>query len=124
MLTISAISSVCVFLKSKILKQLCKAGILLSKRGSKGGYYLAKDPKIISVATLITAVDGPIAITDCLDEQRGCDLENICIVKAPWQLVSDSIEDALKGLSLADIVHSMVTEGPFAIPQTNETHTL
>ena len=101
---------------SKLLKQLARAGVLESRRGAKGGYTLARAPEQISIANLIAAVDGPIAIADCLDDERGCDLQSICVVRAPWQRVSDAIEGALADLSLADMVTSMTDEGPFAVP--------
>jgi FeS assembly SUF system regulator len=102
---------------SKLLKQLAKADLLTSRRGAKGGYSLARSPADISVAELIAAVDGPIAIADCLGEERHCDLENICVVRAPWQRVSDAIEGALADVSLADMLTSMTVEGPFGVPE-------
>jgi FeS assembly SUF system regulator len=93
---------------SKLLKLLVKAGVLVSRRGAAGGYGLARAPSKISVADLVTAVDGPIALADCLDgaSGRGCDLESFCAVRGPWQKVSDAIRVALEEVTLADIAGS------------------
>ena len=93
---------------SKVLKLLAKANILYSRRGATGGYRLSKDPHHISVADLVIAIDGPIAITDCLEQTSGntCSLEEICFVRKPWQKVSKAIQVALEEVTLADIAGS------------------
>ncbi len=98
---------------SKILKKLSKDEILHSKLGVTGGYTLSRPPESITIADLISSVEGPIAIADCLDNNRGCSLENVCKVKIPWQRVSNIIEEALTELSLADIVELMDLSDPF-----------
>src|SRR5215471_17409204 len=61
---------------SKVLKQLLQSGLLISHRGTKGGYGLAKSPADISVAEIVTAMEGPIALTECSTDTTGlCDLE-------------------------------------------------
>ena len=93
---------------SKLLKLLVKGGVLVSRRGAAGGYELARSPGKISVADLVIAVDGPIALADCLDgaSGNGCDLESFCAVRGPWQKVSDAIRVALEEVTLADIADS------------------
>jgi len=92
---------------TKLLKQLAKRGILESHRGAKGGYGLTRAPAEISVAELIVAVDGPIALADCLDGPAGnCGLESFCSVRSPWRKVTDAIRVALEEVSLAEIIAS------------------
>jgi FeS assembly SUF system regulator len=94
---------------SKLLKMLVKSGVVTSRRGAAGGYGLARPPQEISVADLVVAVDGPIALADCLDGApggNGCGLEGFCAVRGPWQKVSDAIRVALEEVSLADIAGS------------------
>lgn len=93
---------------SKLLKILVKKRIAVSRRGASGGYSLARSPEQISVADLVTAVDGPIALTDCLQDARDnvCGLEGFCAVRGPWQKVSDAIRVALEEVTLADIAGS------------------
>ena len=64
---------------SKILKRLAREGLLASRRGVKGGYSLALAPHEISVAAMLTALEGPIAITECVDDAPGaCSQEDGC----------------------------------------------
>ena len=95
----------------KLLKMLVKNGVVVSRRGSSGGYGLARPPQDISVADLVVAVDGPIALADCLQDGNAntsvCGLEGFCAVRGPWQKVSDAIRVALEEVTLADIADSI-----------------
>jgi FeS assembly SUF system regulator len=92
---------------TKLLKLLARGGILASQRGAHGGYALRRPPSEISVAALIVAVDGPIALADCLQEADGqCGLESFCSVRNPWRRVSEAIRVALEEVSLAEIIAS------------------
>jgi FeS assembly SUF system regulator len=85
---------------SKVLKLLSKAGLLSSQRGTKGGYGLARPPQEITVASIISALEGPIAVTECLDVGRDCDLERECPVKTNWHLINKAIHSALEKITL------------------------
>lgn len=95
---------------SKILKALSHGDIVVSQRGINGGYRLAREPQSISIADIITAVEGPIAMTECSVEPAGlCDLEGVCPVGANWQKINRVVGQALKGLTLADMVKPLAT---------------
>ncbi|MBI2570076.1 MAG: SUF system Fe-S cluster assembly regulator [Candidatus Schekmanbacteria bacterium] len=95
---------------SKILKQLCRAGVLDSYRGVKGGYRLSRAPESISVAEVIDALDGPVGITECVDAERSeCTLAPGCRVKSNWRLINDAIATVLKGISLSEMVSPMAS---------------
>ena len=85
---------------SKVLKILTQGGILQSHQGSKGGYALTHSADKISVAAIIEAVEGPVALTDC-SSADGCDRD--CPVSSNWQRVNHTIIGALQSLSLADM---------------------
>ena len=89
---------------SKILATMARAGLLESIRGRDGGYRLAFHPRDITVEQIISAVDGPIALTVCL-ESRGvsCELEDICPSQPNWRRINDALRHALMGVSLAEI---------------------
>ena len=90
---------------SKVLNKLTRAGLLVSYRGVDGGYTLARAPRDVSIAEVISAVDGPIAMTDCIEDSPGaCFLETTCPARAGWQKINDAIRGALEGVTLADVM--------------------
>lgn len=100
---------------SKVLKLLVRAEILVSHRGAKGGYGLARPAGAISVADVVEAVDGPIALTTCLDEPNDCGIEAFCPARANWQRVNDAIRDALGRVSLAEMTQTI--PAAFLLPE-------
>ncbi len=93
----------------KLLKALTKSGMLVSTRGVKGGYRLARPPREITVAQIIGAIDGPIAITDCstTGALHRCELEGRCPVQTNWQKINVAIRDSLDHITLADMAVPM-----------------
>jgi FeS assembly SUF system regulator len=90
----------------KLLKELSQAGLLTSHRGVNGGYALARTPERISVAEIITALEGPIALTECGEHGGGtCQLESQCPVSGNWKTISRTIREALEKLSLAQLAN-------------------
>ncbi len=90
---------------SKVLKALARAGILDSQRGSKGGYALASRPEEINVADMITALDGPLALTQCSAGPSLCDHETSCAVRTPWQVINQVVHNALSSITLSDLIN-------------------
>ena len=89
---------------SKILKSLTRKGLLRSHRGSKGGYSLERAAGEISVPDLITALDGPIRLTECASHTGACANEPSCHVREPWQRINAAVEEALARITLADLI--------------------
>ncbi len=85
---------------SKLMKILTKKGFLESHRGVRGGYALAKPSKEISLAEIIEALEGPLAITDCHTEDSQCIQKSICPLRGHWKLINDAINGALEGINL------------------------
>ena len=93
---------------SKILKQLCRAGLLESCRGARGGYVLARPASAVTVAEIIEALDGPIALTACIEEGAGeCVIETLCPARGNWQRINDAIRGALAGITLAEMAETV-----------------
>jgi len=91
---------------SKLLKTLARTGLLSAHRGVKGGFSLARRPEDISVAEIIRALEGPIAITECSMHPPGqCGLEQFCPVGNHWQQINRAVQKALEGLTLAAMAH-------------------
>lgn len=89
----------------KLLKQLAREGLVASLRGAKGGYRLSRAPEDISVAEVIAAIEGPIAMTECSHDDSGlCEVEDNCNVRTNWQRINVAVQSALSSVSLADMV--------------------
>ena len=89
---------------AKVLKIMTSAGLVVSQRGARGGYRLARPLATIPIAEVITAIDGPIALTACVEHSvTVCDASGLCPVKGRWDAVNAAILDALSGISLADM---------------------
>lgn len=90
---------------SKLLKRLAQAGLVHSFRGAAGGYRLARSAKDISLAEIVEALDGPIGLTECSLGHGGCERQPFCAVSRDWQGIGATIDNALRGVSLADMLH-------------------
>ena len=72
----------------KLVSRLTSAGLLRSSRGAGGGLKLARPAAAITLADIIEAVEGPIALTTCIDQEReSCSLDACCSVKPHWPVV-------------------------------------
>lgn len=88
---------------AKLMGSLARAGLLSSQRGVAGGFALARAAADISLADIVEAIDGPIALTHCGQAEPGCDLSHHCSVKPHWPPVNRAIRAALADVSLADL---------------------
>ena len=89
---------------AKVLKALAGAGLVLSQRGARGGYRLARGLEGIAVAEVVAAIDGPIALTACVEGGvGGCEAETSCPVRGRWDPVNQAVLAALSRITLADM---------------------
>lgn len=96
---------------SKILKELSKAGIVASQRGRHGGYALARAPELISVAAVIEALEGPVALTECSAHDGDCSLQPTCLAKDHWGPISRAIQRTLQRMPLSALGPRLVRLG-------------
>ena len=93
---------------SKLLKELLQSGLLISHRGTKGGYMLAKKPRAISVIEIIAAIEGPMALTECSTDVTGlCNLESCCPIKSNQRIINQAVRGVLEKITLADLVQPL-----------------
>src|SRR6188474_3017387 len=88
---------------AKLLKQLHRAGLVNSTRGTHGGYQLAREPAAISAATILDALEGPLALTECSSSNGHCGIEHTCSVGRGWQRLNLAIRRSLSEISLAQL---------------------
>ena len=89
---------------SKLLKQLAHAELVESFRGVNGGYRLAREAQRITIAQIVTAMEGPIGMTECSAHVGLCDHESHCGVRVNWQRINQAIAHALGSVTLADML--------------------
>lgn len=100
---------------SKLLGKFAKGGLLISHRGAQGGFTLARSAHDISVADIVQAVEGPIALTQCIEHGLGaCGYETQCPSRMGWSRVNAAIRGALEGITLAEMITPLAfKEGDF-----------
>jgi FeS assembly SUF system regulator len=99
---------------SKLLKTLSRSGLLIAHRGMRGGYQLARPAAKISVAEIVEALEGSVALTDCISgEPADCMVEPHCPVRGKWARINTAILEALENVSLADLAGpAVLRRGP------------
>ena len=100
-----------------LLKKLTRAGLVSSVRGAGGGYTLARAPKAISVAEVISAIEGPVALTECALGSGNCALEAECATRGNWQLISKAVQVALESVNLTDMMAPVARNLRFLAPR-------
>jgi FeS assembly SUF system regulator len=89
---------------AKVLKILAQAGLVEGQRGARGGYRLTRPIAEMPLSDVIIAVDGPIALTACVDGATGgCDAESVCPVRGRWDPVNEAVRRALAEISVAEL---------------------
>jgi Rrf2 family protein len=88
----------------QILNTLRKAGIISSVKGPGGGYVLGRDPDAISIGAILRELEGPVAITSCLDPKAGCMRVEGCVTHLLWKALGENIEAFLDKMTLKDLL--------------------
>lgn len=89
----------------QILNKLRRAGIIKSVKGPGGGYLLARRPDDISIASILKELEGPVAITSCLDPEEGCSRVDGCVIRLLWRSLGEKIEGFLETITLNDLIN-------------------
>jgi Rrf2 family protein len=106
-------------LLAKVLQRLVRRGLLVSQQGTHGGYQLARVPTAISVADVIQAIDGPVAVTACTADEGACDQFAKCNVRDPLARVRDRILSALGDCTIAELAADSI---PVPVVRTAVLH--
>lgn len=87
----------------QLFSALRKANLIKSIRGAQGGYVLSRDPKDITIADIIEVLEGPIEISNCL-EDKSCDNIDCCATRLLWAKIKNSIDSVTKSTTLQDMI--------------------
>jgi FeS assembly SUF system regulator len=101
---VAALSGVPLPMVSKILGGLARADILTGHRGVGGGYSLDADPRTITVAQVIRAIEGPISMVQCGAEPGACEHEPTCLTRINWSRINQQIEQALEQVPISEML--------------------
>ena len=94
---------------AKVLKTLAASDLVSSQRGARGGYRLNRDLSSIPIADVIASIDGPIALTACVEGSgSGCESQGLRPMRGRWDPVNEAIHKALSSISLADMQMSLL----------------
>ncbi len=108
----------------KLLKTLARDGLLESTRGASGGYKLARPAEEISMMDMVTALEGPVAMTECsADEECDCSLQQICGLKENWSFINEQFKNTLQNFSLAQMAGSLARKQAARTPQPQSLET-
>ena len=89
---------------AKLLKPLAQAGLVEGFRGTNGGYRLARPAAEITLVQIVEAMEGPLGMTECSVHAGACGIEQSCGVRANWRRINDVVADALRGITLAQML--------------------
>lgn len=89
---------------SKIMQHLTRAGLVLSRRGARGGFYLARPAAEITLRQAIEAVEGPIFLNVCLIRKGECHRDELCPVHIVWKEAQAKLFEVLDGKTMAELV--------------------
>ncbi len=89
---------------AKLLKPLAQAGLVQAFRGTRGGYRLAHDAQSITMYQIVEAMEGPLGMTECSLHDGACGIERSCGARANWRRINDVLADALRAVSLAQML--------------------
>ena len=108
---LSIITSLKITTISKILTKLTKANVTDSIRGVSGGYKLTMKAGDISVGNIIDIIDGKVALTVCVEEgeNHNCNLVSLCPSQSNWQIINNTVREALNSVSIAEMANPFVS---------------
>jgi Rrf2 family transcriptional regulator, iron-sulfur cluster assembly transcription factor len=88
----------------KIISRLEKTGLVKSKKGSRGGYFLARPSRKIKIGEIIRAVEGNASLVKCTARAGNCPIMKKCLAKKFWDKLQKSLNAVLNSLTLADLI--------------------
>ncbi|MES0337783.1 MAG: Rrf2 family transcriptional regulator [Candidatus Magnetobacterium sp. LHC-1] len=105
----------------QILGRLRKTGLVKSVKGPGGGYLLVSSPERVTIGAIVSDLEGPVAITSCLDPDEGCVKIDGCVVHLLWKALGRQIEDFLNTITLVDLLEGSQFDSQMLMAATEAT---
>jgi len=88
----------------QVINPLKTSGLLSVTRGAKGGYSLARRPDEIDMLEVVSTLEGPLSLVECLSSDDVCDRIDTCVARSVWMEVNQTVAKSLKGITLAEVL--------------------
>lgn len=88
----------------QVINPLKTAGLLGVTRGAKGGYMLARRPEEINMLEVVSLLEGPLSVVECIGRDDACDRVDTCVGRSVWLEVNRTVEEALRKITLAEVL--------------------
>ncbi len=104
----------------QVVGTLRKAGLIISRKGVRGGYILARSPEEINLWEIITALDSHTALVDCVVDAEICDRSGDCLTRSIWTLLSTRMQEFWSSFKLSDLLKTMHETGDVTLQHLSE----
>ncbi len=94
----------------KVMKALVDGGLVIARRGVKGGYRIARSPVQISLRDVVEAFEGPIALTECSQDHNVCDITDTCDLSDGWGGINQLIMQMMGRITLQDVRNPQIVD--------------
>jgi len=101
----------------KVLQSLTKAGLIVSHRGNTGGFELEERHRRASLLDVVQAIEGPIHLNVCLNQDRGCTRQTWCPAHNVWAEAQRALSDVLGNATISELAQTLSGRGPVIIAQ-------
>ncbi|MEG1131644.1 MAG: Rrf2 family transcriptional regulator [Romboutsia sp.] len=88
----------------QIFSALKKAKLVKSVRGAQGGYLLNREAKDITVGDVLTVLEGPVSLSDCVLDEDVCENSSVCVTKVVWEKIKKGIDEIIHSITLQDMI--------------------
>lgn len=88
----------------QVINPLKGAGLVNAARGARGGYTLAKSPSAISVLDVVTIMEGPVNVVDCVEKPSACARSSACVVRGAWSEIEQRLREVMAKITLAELM--------------------
>jgi Rrf2 family transcriptional regulator, iron-sulfur cluster assembly transcription factor len=88
----------------QLIRELKKAGLIISKRGPRGGHVLAVSPEDIRVGDVVRTLEGRIALTECVENGDACPISDDCLTREIWTRATNTMFRELDSIKLSELL--------------------